>query len=154
VSLDVPHETVGHRVQASTLQTHTTAVPPVMNLTGTLGEAVTRGVGRAASASAGGEGVVGPRYREVFYVTGDLPGGYRLRYALPVVVEIEASEYVAEQPQLALHAFGETPADAILSLRDEIVEHYTMLTEAGERVSPRLSRQRDEMRRVLAPPDA
>ena len=93
-------------------------------------------------------------YREVFYITGDLPDGFRLRYALPVMTRIEAGEYVAEQPQLNLHAFGETSIEAILSLRDEIVGHCALLEEMGDRLSVRLMRQREMLRQVLSPPDA
>jgi hypothetical protein len=153
VTLSVSSDTGEHRITPPATRTHTVAVPPVMVLTGTRTGAIARERNAPPPPDAG-EWASGPRYREVFYVTGGLPDGYRLRVALPVIVQIEAGEYVAEQPQLDLHAFGETPADAILSLRDELTTHYALLEEMGDRLSSRLARQRDDLRRVLAPPDA
>lgn len=88
-------------------------------------------------------------YEEVYQIRGALPGGYWLLAPLPVRVRIEIGEYVAEQPHLALHAFGENAIDAIYNLRDELVEHHTGLEEMGDRLSPPLLRQRDLLRRLL-----
>lgn len=155
MTLGVPSDTGAPRIVSPAVRTYTVGVPPVLNLTGTLANTIVRvGQSGAAPPAGGAEGAMGPRYREVFYVTGGLPDGHQLQYALPVIVQIEAGEYVAEQPQLGLHAFGETPTDAILSLRDELATHYALLEEMGGRLSSRLARQRDMLRRVLTPPDA
>jgi hypothetical protein len=111
---------------------------------------------RTASQSVSEESEALPTadYEEVFRIRGELPHGYWLYYGLPVRVRIESGEYVAIQPGLALFAFGESPMDAILNLREELVEHYERLLELGERVGPQLARQRLVMHKLLSPPDA
>jgi hypothetical protein len=95
-----------------------------------------------------------PEYCELYRITGELPGGFWLNLELPVQVRLEGAEYVALQPRLALHAFGATPVDAIMNLREELVEHYLHLVELDDRLGPQLLRQREILRRLLSAPDA
>jgi hypothetical protein len=103
------------------------------------------------SLAPGGSGL---SYKEVYRITGELPSGYWLHYAIPVYVRLEGSEFVASQPQLAIMAFGDSPADAILNLRADLVEHYERLLELGDRLGPQLVRQRDFMRKLFTRRDA
>lgn len=121
---------------------------------------------RSAAVQLGGSTVGGPaiassspiaassEYEEVFRITGALPSGYWLHYAIPVYVRLEGSEFVATQPQLAIMAFGDSPGDAILNLRADLVEHYERLLELGDRLGPQLARQRDFMRKLFTGRDA
>jgi hypothetical protein len=95
-----------------------------------------------------------PDYEELYRITGEMPGGHWLYYALPVRIRIEGSEFVAIQPQLSLMAFGNSPGDAILNLRTDLVEHYERLVELGNRLGPQLVRQRDLLRKLFTEPDA
>lgn len=129
---------------------------------------ITRTEYRSAPVSLAGTASTGPRisvaqevegepgcgYEEVYRIKGELPGGHWLYYAVPVYVRIEGAEYVAVQPHLALHAFGESPVDAILNLRDELVEHYERLEAMGDRLVPPLVRQREKLRKLLTGRDA
>jgi hypothetical protein len=127
---------------------------------------VTRTEYRSAPVPASGTAVAGLKdlatpqpdreldYCELYRIKGELPGGYWLDRSLPVQVHVEGSEYVALQPQLALHAFGVTPVDAIMNLREELVEHYQHLNLMGDRLGPQLLRQRELLRRLLTAPNA
>lgn len=94
-------------------------------------------------------------YSEVFYLPpGELPGGRWLRGALPVHVRLEGAEFVARQPHLGVFAFGETSIIAVMNLVDEIADHHATLEAAGERLAPRLVRQRDLFRHLISAADA
>jgi hypothetical protein len=93
-------------------------------------------------------------YEEVYSIRGELPHGQWLHYPLRVHVSIEAGEFVAVQPQLAIMAFGESPTEAILNLREELVDHYLRLVEAGDRLGIQLARQRELLRKLFTDPDA
>ena len=102
---------------------------------------VTEGVSEPAS----------PRGHEERYSTqGELPGGYYLANALQVRVWIEGAEFVAEQPQLRVHAFGQDQIAAILNLREQLVRQLERLNAAGDKVGPRLTRDRDWLRKLIS----
>lgn len=88
-------------------------------------------------------------FEEVFYITGELSPGYFLRASVPVCVWAEGEEYVADQPNFRLHAFGPSRVEAILSLREIIAHHLERLERMGDRVSPQLGRDRDLMKRIV-----
>jgi len=88
-------------------------------------------------------------FEEVFYITGELSPGYFLRASVPVCVWAEGEEYVADQPNFRLHAFGPSRVEAILSLREIIAHHLERLEKMGDQVSPQLRRDRDLMKRVV-----
>lgn len=73
-----------------------------------------------------------------FALQGALPGGYRLRIGLLARVWKEGNEHVADQGDLRVHAFGESPADAIENLKDALVEHRSRLEDLEGRLSPRI----------------
>jgi hypothetical protein len=77
-----------------------------------------------------------------------------LYYALPVQVRVTDAEFAAVQPHLALHAFGENPIEAIMNLREELVERYELLEGMGDRLSAPMARQRERLRKLLTPRDA
>lgn len=89
------------------------------------------------------------QFEEVYYISGELPGGYWLYYALPVRVSLDDREFIAEQPHLELHAFGGSSAEAIMNLREQIAEQYARLSELGSKVSPRLESQRELLEFLL-----
>jgi hypothetical protein len=117
----------------------TVATPPPVDLLGT-------------GAAAEPEAAAAPRW--VYYIKGELPHAYWLQYAVPVLVYIEGNEFLAQQPKLAVHAFGESPLDAIYNLREELVDHYMRLEEMADKLSPPLIQQRALLRQLLASPDA
>ena len=86
---------------------------------------------------------------EIFHISGEMPDGFWLHPALRVVVQREGSELVAEQPESHVHAFGESVTEAILSLRQSLVEHYQFLLGMGDKLAPRLARERDTLGTVL-----
>lgn len=88
-------------------------------------------------------------YEEVFGLEGQMPGGYLLAERLSVRVIFVGTEFVAEQRRLDLHAFGDTAIEAVLNLRERVVQHYRRLEELGERLSPRLKEQRRLMGTLL-----
>lgn len=88
-------------------------------------------------------------YEERYFMRGTFPGGRWLHHPLAVRVAIEASDYVAEQPQTAVVGFGASPMEAIMDLRNSLAEHYEELEAAGEKLSPRLMRQRDWLRQAF-----
>ncbi len=93
-------------------------------------------------------------YLEVFSISGRLERGYWLREPIRVQVRLEGAEFLADVPELGLHAFGESPVQAILDLRAELVEQLTLLEEMGAKVAPRLARQREKLRSWVIPADA
>jgi hypothetical protein len=97
---------------------------------------------------------VGAGRTQVYYISGELPKQLWLHYALPVQVRVSGAEFAAIQPQLALHAFGDSPIDAIMSLREELVDRYELLEAAGDRLSAPMARQREMLRKLLVPRDA
>ncbi len=99
-------------------------------------------------------GEASPSYREVYRISGEMPRGHWLYYGLPVYVLLEGEEFVAQQPHLALLAFGESPIDAIYGLREVLVEQYERLVEMGDRLSPQLKRQRAFLRKLFTGRDA
>lgn len=88
-------------------------------------------------------------FQRCYLIQGQLSPQYSLKQALPVRLFIEGAEFVAEQEYLGIHAFGDTVAEAITGLRDEILEHYERLTMLGDHISARLKRERDQLDRVL-----
>ena len=88
-------------------------------------------------------------YQESYYIHGDLGDGYYLREALSVLVWMESGEFVATQPHLRLHAFGDDTFEAIINLSQVIVDHFNRLEELGDRVSPRLGYDRSVLRRLI-----
>jgi hypothetical protein len=99
------------------------------------------------------EPAVPARFERFYLIQGQLSPRLWLTRPIPVRVFIEGGEFVADQETLGIHAFGETVAEAILDLRDEIVEHYERLLALGERVSPRLRREHELLSSVLIPLD-
>jgi hypothetical protein len=93
-------------------------------------------------------------YEECYAIAGELSPSHWLHRSLLVRVQIEGPEFVAEQPDLEIHAFGGNAIAAIMALRDEIVEQYERLSELGDQVAPRLKRQRELLASLLLPPDA
>jgi hypothetical protein len=93
-------------------------------------------------------------FERFYIIQGALSPRHWLRQGIPVRVFIEGPEFVAEQKNLGIHAFGKTVAEAIFELRDEIVDQYDRLTELGDRVSARLKRQREFLDEILIPLDA
>ena len=85
---------------------------------------------------------------------GSLPGGYALRAPVRVVLWQEGAEVVADAPDLHLHAFGNDAEAALTILGGRIVDQFTRLDEMGERLAPRMMRERDLLRRHLVLPRA
>jgi hypothetical protein len=83
-----------------------------------------RGRDRASEAPANDE--LEP-LAEVVQLAGSLPGGFVLQHPLRAEVWIEQGEYVADAPELNVHAFGATRAEALDNLRAAIVEQRSRL---------------------------
>jgi hypothetical protein len=133
------------RTRSTIAPTKYLPVPPPIVCEGTLPSAPYSGTGGEPALSGGPT-----PYEERYRIEGDLGRGLYLHYQLPVRVWIEGAEFVAEQPQLRLHAFGDDQTEAILNLRDEIGEHYMRLEGLGERLSSALKRDRALLRKLLA----
>lgn len=86
---------------------------------------------------------------ERHYIQGELPNGYYLGGAVPVRVWIEGSEFVAEQAELRLHAFGQDQVDAMPKLGEQLVRQLERLNAAGDKISPRLARDREWLRQLI-----
>lgn len=82
-------------------------------------------------------------------IEGELERGYVLLRPLPVHVWKEADEFVAEQEDFRVHAFGATRPQAIANLKAALVDHLTELIEMGERLSPQLKRDRDRLMTLI-----
>jgi len=93
-------------------------------------------------------------FQRHYLIQGQLSARYWLKKPVLVLVFIEGAEFVAEQEDLGIHAFGDTVAEAITGLRDEILEHYERMTELGDRISARLKREREVLDSVLVLLDA
>jgi hypothetical protein len=93
-------------------------------------------------------------YEEVYALVGDMPDGYVLREPVSVYVTFVGMEFVAEQPRLDVSAFGDSVIEAVMNLRERIVEHYRRLEGQGDRLSPRLKEQRRLMHGLLLRKDA
>lgn len=74
----------------------------------------------------------------------------RLERALDVRVWPEGKEWVAAADEIGLHAFGTDPSSAISNLKREIAEYYLWLEGAGDRISPRLRREREQFRALVS----
>jgi hypothetical protein len=85
---------------------------------------------------------------------GALPGGYALRSPIPVTVWDEGADVVADAPELDLHAFGGDADAAVANLGVRIVEHFERLEELGDRMAPRMRRERERLRDLLITPGA
>lgn len=77
---------------------------------------------------------------EVVELAGSLPGGFMLHHPLRAEIWLEQGEYVADVPELNVHAFGATRAEALDNLRAAIVEQRSRLVASR----PRLSRMMEE----------
>ena len=85
---------------------------------------------------------------------GGLPGGFSLRAPVDVAVWREGAEFVADVPDLNLHAFGADADTALANLRARIVDQFARLDELGDRLAPRMKRERDRLRDLLVAPRA
>src|SRR5690242_16492142 len=92
-------------------------------------------------------------YEELYTLVGPVPGGYLLQ-PVPVRVTFEEGEYVAEQRELDLHAFGDSAIEAVVNLAERIQEHYRRLVELGDRLSPKMKEQRRILQELLFRGDA
>lgn len=79
-------------------------------------------------------------FAEIVELAGSLPGGFMLHHPLRAEIWLEQSEYVADVPELNVHAFGATRAEALDNLRATIVEQRSRLLACR----PRLSRLMEE----------
>lgn len=86
---------------------------------------------------------------ERYRIYGGLPRGYYLVRAVPARVWIEGSEFVAEQPDLRIHAFGADRVQALLNLGEGLVDQLELLLEAGERLGPALARDREWLKQLV-----
>lgn len=84
---------------------------------------------------------------------GSLPGGYGLRSPIPVSVWPESGEFVADSPDVNIHAFGPSADEAVDNLGGQIVDQWLRLEAFGDRLAPRMSRDRDRLRALIVPPD-
>lgn len=119
-----------------------------------LGLGGTAAFGELSGISVGSAGTVPAEattaaFEERYYIQGQLPNGYYLNGALPVRVWIEGSDFVAEQPQLRLHAYGQDQVDAMLQLGERLVRQLERLNAAGDKISPRLARDRAWLRQLI-----
>jgi hypothetical protein len=87
-------------------------------------------------------------------LSGALSEEYVLHRPVAVHVWPEDTVFVAATDEIDVHAFGETVDEAIANLRLEIAEHVVRLEVAGERLSPRLKRERDNLRALVQRRDA
>lgn len=83
------------------------------------------------------------------HLSGELVDGYALRERLRVHIYREGEEYVASLDRVPIIAFGASDVDALQSLRAQIVEHLLWLEDANEKLSPRLKREREQMRSFM-----
>lgn len=85
-----------------------------------------------------------------FFIQGGLAEGYYLQVALPARVWMEEEgDYVAEQPNLRLIAFGGDEVEALLNLGGALVEQLELLNSMGEKLSPALKRDRAMLRTAV-----
>jgi hypothetical protein len=84
-------------------------------------------------------------------ISGELLGGFRLLLPLSVNVWREGDEFVAEQPDIPVHAFGTTAEDALSELKAALVEQRMRLDQLGDQLSPRFRRERDLLRGIIVP---
>lgn len=83
------------------------------------------------------------------HLSGELVDGYALCERVRVHVYPEGDEYVASLNDVPIIAYGSTQSEALHELRREIVEYIYLLEDAGERLSPRLRRERDHLRSIV-----
>jgi hypothetical protein len=74
-------------------------------------------------------------------IFGSLGGGYCLQEPVEVHVWADNEEYIADAPGLNLHAFGADREEALLSLRERIVEEFEFLRSEADagRLAPRMA---------------
>jgi len=87
-------------------------------------------------------------------LNGALPGGYVLRTPVNVDVWREGTEIVADAPDLNIHAFGADADTALVNLGTRIVDQLARLEELGDRLAPRMARERDRLRDLPVAPRA
>lgn len=92
----------------------------------------------STSVAAGGSDV--HQEPERFLIHGGLSRGYSLAEAIPAQVWFEEGEFVAAQPQLGVHAFGEDRVEALINLGEALVDQLELLRAAGGKLSPALAR--------------
>lgn len=83
-------------------------------------------------------------------LAGDLDGGHRLCMQLPARLYREGNEHVASLVDYPINAFGATAEEAVAQLKREIVGHFLWLEDAGDKLTPRLAREREQLRLVAA----
>jgi transcriptional regulator with XRE-family HTH domain len=81
---------------------------------------------------------------------GVLPSDFFLDDRIAVETWREGSEYVADAPDLGVHAFGQSEEEAVANLGAQVVERLRRLEELGDRLTPRMTAQRDRLRELLA----
>ena len=75
---------------------------------------------------------------------------------LGIVVSRYEGEYVAGTMNgevCSLHAFGDTPADALRNFADVLDQHRQRLEQAGKKLVPRLVRERARIRDFYPQPE-
>ena len=98
------------------------------------------------------QGATYPSIRQVperFQIGGGMWSGRTLARYVLALVWIEGQEFVAEQPDLRVHAFGNDRVEALLNLGEALVEQLQLLEEMGEKISAPLAREREYLRGLL-----
>src|SRR5438552_11329008 len=77
-------------------------------------------------------------YEEIYALYGEMPHGFFLNEPVSIRVTFEGTEFVAEQPRLEVHAFGDSAIEAVGNLRQRVAEHYQCPQALSNRWSPRM----------------
>ena len=88
---------------------------------------------------------------EVVQLSGTLPGGFQLEHPLRAEIWIEHDEYVVGVPELNVHAFGASRAEALDNVRSAIVEQRERLLASRPRLSPLMEEEASRLEALVLP---
>jgi hypothetical protein len=91
---------------------------------------------------------------EVDQLTGDLSREFRLARPIRVEVWIEQGEFVADAPELNLHAFGADRTEALANLSLRVVEQRHGFQALRGRLSAQMKRDAAQLEAIVLPCDA
>lgn len=87
--------------------------------------------------------------REIFAISGLLPGGRRFTRPLTVVIEYDDEEVVVSEPRYYMHASGPTKEEALTAFRRIFSNYLDLLAKREKTLGPPLRDQLSYLRDVI-----
>jgi predicted RNase H-like HicB family nuclease len=97
------------------------------------------------------EAAAGEPLVEMLSIEGGLSDDFVLRSPVQIEVWQEGGEYVADVPDLELHAFGATREEALSNVRAAIIEQHQRFQQLQGRLSPLMQQDAARLAAIVLP---